>query len=641
MSFLLRAPIRQSTPAVSLLNPELSNGGQGALVADWSVGATGTPSTVDAYPVPMYPAPAIPAAIGAAGSYYCQVNSGSESSNFANLSFYVKSTLRTDGAAYTLCRIDLGTSSAFTDRALASFTVPADDEWHAIVLPTKIWGTSGAFTLGTTAFTHVRIVDAGAASGLTLTSVPNAGDLSGTLTAAFGGTSGMYPVRFSTYQIVNAKLLNGSTTIEWDDQLTAAATTAIVYTTTRFQQLASDRTVFGPVYRNSFAVPFALVTLDDACTDQFTARQALSTTFVGQSGVTIPAGIPQSALSICLAFGLKANCFINTKYLDAQYFLSTAQLLELQNVYGWNIGIQSHNNPANSVNAGARMLGPYGYWQKDLVYGSIASVDTVADTITTASAHRIVYTTTLAGPQGFPIVFYGSGLPAPLQIGVTYWARNTSTTAFTLHPTELDSCQGTNKINLTTTGTIGNFDYRYAGATRDKTALVADFDQGQRVMQDAGFTGWRHYAFNQGAFDPIIEKECVRRINNDTMRLIRATLGSSGRASSSFIPRVSTRLVSAGIGYTGDVSANTTIGGWLTIPVAIATESVSTTEIRECVKAVVNIGGVLANFHHFFSSSATLTQFCTYCDEIKLRVDQGILATGTVEDLYQRNQVTP
>jgi hypothetical protein len=272
--------------------------------------------------------------------------------------------------------------------------------------------------------------------------------------------------------------------------------------TTRPACNAADKAQFGPVYLTPRGKAFAFVRFDDGTADQYTPRITLSTPYVGNSGVTIPSGVPLSGLSIVQAFGLKATCYVLTSCVGkAGNFMTLAQLLELQNTYGWCIAFQSAANPLDLNNAGLRLLGPYGYDLKTNVYTSIASVDTSANTITTTAAHKITRVTGTAGVQGYPVEVYGTNLPAPLQTGTKYWLRETTTTAFQLHPTEADANANTNAIDLTTTGTVGNFDYRYWGSANDGTAIAADFTAGQAQMQAWGLSGWRHYAPNQGAYD--------------------------------------------------------------------------------------------------------------------------------------------
>ncbi len=74
-------------------------------------------------------------------------------------------------------------------------------------------------------------------------------------------------------------------------------------------------------------------------------------------------------------------------------------------------------------------------------------IDTVADTITTATAHGL---TTEAGVR---LITSGS-LPGGLQGAPdTYWARVIDATQITLHPTQADALANTNLVDITSAGT--------------------------------------------------------------------------------------------------------------------------------------------------------------------------------------------
>ena len=425
---------------VTLLDPTRVGAGRGTLICDWSVSPTGTASTTDVYPEPIYPLPAVPQANGQGADYYATANSTGQSSNFHSIGIWLKADARADGEPYTYARLDFGVTNTFTDRCLSALTIKADGIWRFYVAHAKQWGTSGTFTLGTTTFDFVRIVEAGAATSLTLTGALAAGATSATLNANFAGTSGIYPVRFSNNNVRRVTLVNGSTAATWGTPLTATATTAIVYSTTRLAQQTGDKLQAGPVYRNPAAKSFAFVRFDDGLADQYTARQSLTTSYVGQSGVTVPIG-SYSAKDLVNLFGLKANCFICTNRIgQTSNFMTVAQLVDLQNTYGWNICVQTANNPLSSNNFGIRLLGPLGYDYKTNVYGSIASI--AGNVVTTTNVHRITTTGTFAGEQGFPVQILGPTPPATtLSIGQKVWLRDVTTTTFTIHQIGRASCR--------------------------------------------------------------------------------------------------------------------------------------------------------------------------------------------------------
>lgn len=575
---------------------------------------------------------------GAAGSVYAQAGAGTESSVFNNLGFWAKASRRTDGELFTDIRVDLGATSAFTGRMLCGFSLRADGKWRFYTIDEGNFGVAGAFVKGTTAFSHIRFVEAGKATALTLTGSLSVGAVTATLNSGFGGVTAVYPVRFSSNEVRHIFIANGDTVISWGEPLTATATTSAVYSDTRLQQITGDKTVFGPVYRNCVGKAFAFTRFDDMLIDQYTPRISLtSTPYAGLSGVTIPIGVPQSCMSIVNAFGLKANLFILTKYLETSspYFLTAAMCRELQDNLGWNICFQSHDNPFDLNNAGIRMLGPYGYNLAASVYGSISSVDTSANTITTANAHKVVNGSTFGGPQGYEIKFFGTNLPAPLVIDQTYWLRSTTTTAFTVHPTENDASFNTNIIDLTTTGTPANFGYRHARATNDGTAIRAEFETGRAVMQKYGLNGWRHYAPNQGAIDAFSERKVIELQAAGNMQITNATYGATGFASGGFSPTIAVGSIVGGGGYTANLQVAVPTSTAMTIPVSVGTESVAEADIRTSIDEAIRRGGIISNYHHFLTNETSLRRLIAWCDHVKLRVDQGLLKTGTCDDLYQ------
>jgi hypothetical protein len=561
----LLANTATSIAAAQLLDTSVANNGRGSLICDFSISPVNTVTTEI---MPDTGATVVPRVLGATGQAYAST-SAAQASDFSAVGFWARCAPRVDGTAYGYYRLDLGTDTTFANRALCAISLRADGKWRFYVVHSKAFGVAGTFTLGTTTFNAVRVMEQGGA-------------------------------------------------------------------TTRPAANVADAVYLGPVYRNPKSRAFAFVRFDDCLADHYTPRITLATPYVGQSGVTVPSGVPLSGLSICNYFGLKATSYILTSCVGKHAsFMTWDQLRDLQNRYGWCVAFQSHANPAALNNAGLRLLGPHGYAWSTNVGTSIASVDTTANTITTTTAHSFLTAGTgNAGLQGQPIIFYGPDLPSPLVAGTIYWPRPTSTTAFTLHATELDSATGANVIDLTTTGTVGTMGYRYSGATNDGAAILADFTTGQALMQNNGLRGWRHYAPNQGAYDTYTEAAVLTLRAQDKIRTVSAIFGSSGAASSQFLPRTAIGLPSYGIGFTGDIQRNTTLAEWINLPVAIGTESMTEADIRTYVDTLITKGAIGGNYHHYFSTEASARALIAYCDQIKLRVDQGLLQTGTMDDLY-------
>jgi hypothetical protein len=631
-----RSPFGRVTPIASgiarAFSPNL-----GTLICDWSVSPTGTASTTDVYPEPIYPAPAVAQCNGAGTNYYCTTNVAAQSSDFAAIGVWAKASTRADGQPYSYARLDLGTDNTFANRALCALTVRADGKWRFYVLPRALWGTSGTFTLGTTTFNNVRLVEQGGATALTLTGAPSSGATSATLTGAFGGTSEIYPVRFSNNDVRMCVLTNGSTAISWGTGLSASATTSIVYATTRLAAQTGDTIQAGPVRRDPQSRAFAMIRLDDGTLDQYVARQTLATPYVGDSGVTIAAGVAHSALTLCQAFGLTANCFILTRHVGntSANFMTVAQLRDLQDTYGWVIGIQSANNPIASNNVGLRLLGEYGYHLKQTVYGSIASI--AGNVVTTTNVHRIVRVSGPSGTQGYPVTIIGPTPPAStLSVGSTVWLREGTTSTFTMHPTETDANNNTNTITLDVGGT--SWDYRYSGSTVDGSGVLADLTTAQAQLQAWGLNGWRHYAMNQGAYDQVVEAAVMSLQAADSLRLVQGIFGSSGTGSATYAPRPIFCTGSGGIGFVGGGQEGTSYGSWINGSIAIGTENVTEANIRAAVQSVIARGGVVSNYHHAFANETSMRRFIAYLDELKLRQDQGLLQVVNADELYALTQ---
>lgn len=624
-----------------MLDPSAPNGGRGTLVTNFQTTPVGTESTADVWPEKTITAKIIPQIAGDVGTYYADAATATETSDFQTIGFWAKANRRADGVPYSMCWINFGTTNTFANMAFCSVSIKADGKWRFYVVHKSQFGTAGAFTIGTTTFSHVRFGGRGSANALTLTAALVGGETSATLGAAFAGASGIYTVRFSSNEVRQCALTNGATAITWGPALTAAATTAIVYSTDRLTMQAADTIAFGPVYRNVSAKAFAYIRFDDQCADQYTPRLALATAYVGNSGVTIPAGVPQSGLTILEQFGLKASCFVLTsKFGQTPNYMTAAQLRDVQDRYGWTVGFQTNADPLNLGGAGLRLLGPYGYNYR-LVYGSISAVDTSLDTITTAAAHSITTTSGVLGEQGFPVEFYGTDLPSPLVAGAKYWLKNTSTTAFKVYANELDSVAGTDAIDLTTTGTPASFNFRYWGSANDSSAILADFQTGQALLESNGLRGWKHYAMNQGAWDASTEEAILSLVASGNMQTVAPILGSTGvLTGNTFIPRYASAWVTGAFGSTASVSNNTTITNTYNLPVSIATEAASEATCRAAVRDACQKGYIVSFYHHAFSSEAQMRAFIAACDEIKLRVDQGLMDTGNVEELYARLSAT-
>lgn len=549
---------------------------RGTLITDWSSSYTGTTNTQDSSPIV---GGSLAQITQANASPSAAANAGAQSSQMRAVGFWAMAPARAGGQAAASCLLEFGTDSTFANNCFFSAQVPCDGKWRFLTSPAQVaWGTSGTFTIGSTNFTHVRARES--ASLNTNTGRPGVG--------------------------------------------------------------ASDRVVFGPVYRDPSARAFGYVRLDDGVADQYTPRQTLAADFVGRSGVTIPAGVPQSALSICQAFGLRATAYVLTRHVGdaAAGFMTVAQLQELQNTYGWCIGFQSHANPVSSNNMGLRLLGSIGFTVMPV--GQVASVNAGTGQITTTPDHFVTTLATVAGLQGYPATLIGADFPVPttgaaFAAGDTVWLRSVSAKVVTIHRTEADACNGVNALTYSSAGTPANWGWRYRGSANDSSAIAADFSTGQALMQGWGLNGWRHYAPNQGAFGLETESVLLAMRAAGTLRTGSGTYASTGIAKVDYTPRVvhGQPCAAAGASLTGQFG--TGITQWMTVPSNIDTHNGGAdmeAAIRAYVDDCVTRGAICGNYHHHFSTQASLRNFAVYCDHLKLRADQGLMEIGTMDDLY-------
>lgn len=571
--------VYKATPvaAVNLIDTTRPRGGYGTLIADWSVGLVGAPSTTDAPFEPGYGA--VVAQISSSSSQTtCTANNGSQSSGMLCAGFPAKMAPRANGQPSYICNLEFGTDATFANKMICAVTIVADGKKRFYVTPAQTaWGTGGTFTIGTTPFTHVQLRE-------------------------------------------SASLATGSNRVV----------------------LAAGETVqIGPVYRDPTAKPFLGVRFDDNLLDQYVPRLSLSTPFVGLSGVTIPAGVPQSGLSLVKAFGLKATCYILTRHVGdtANGFLTVEQLRDLQDNEGWTIGFQSHSNPVARDNSGLRMLGPVGY--NAMPIGQISAVNTGTATVT-SSTHNITTTSGVAGNQGYPVNLLGSGFPTvvsgePLNNVSVYWLKDVSTTTFKIFRNEVDSCLNTNTITFSAAGTPSSWGYRYRGSANDSSAIAADFATGQALMKEWGFTGWQHYAPNQGAWDIYTEAAILALKAAGNLKTVSGILGNNGITQNSYSPRVAIGKVTGAVGGNTNTGQGTSLAEWQNLPTSIDTHAAgvdASAAIKLFCKDVIARGGIAHNYHHHHSVEDSMRNEIVYMDMIKFYNDQQAVSTGNVEMLY-------
>jgi hypothetical protein len=207
-----------------------------------------------------------------------------------------------------------------------------------------------------------------------------------------------------------------------------------------------------------------------------------------------------SGKQILDAYGFKGTLYIVGSLVDDGSNMSSADIVSLA-AAGWDVQAQCYYNPVGDGQHGSRLLGPFGHASR-----AVASVDTAANTIAASAAHLMP----TAGTYEYPIKFRGTSLPNPLQADVLYYARQTSATAFSVHPTAAQSMAGTGAIDLTTTGTPANFSFYYGLSTNDETAILADYQAVNALIRGMGLLRPRHVAYNQGGVDTWVQAAAIR-----------------------------------------------------------------------------------------------------------------------------------
>lgn len=368
----------------------------------------------------------------------------------------------------------------------------------------------------------------------------------------------------------------------------------------------------GAVYLNPKGRSKAIIRFDDSMTELANATATFSGDGTTQAW---------SCLSLLRRYGMRGTTWNITKRIGTsnagKTFATWAELRSLQSE-GWDICLQTHNDPVDSANNGARLLGPFGYTAR-----SIASVDTAANTITASANHLI---SNPGAYWGYPVVFSGPDLPAPLVAGTTYWARYSSATAMTLHPTENDSIGNTNVIDLTTSGTAASMSYRYANSTPDSSGILADYNTGRDLLIANGINPVTAsmVALNQGAWDAYV----VEALTAGGYGFVWGIEGGGGGSSSQ-------SRIAVGEAACPNTRGSTCASSWLTLPSAIQTDggvSPNAATIRAYVQEQVRVGAIFGNYHHALTAGNGV-QLDAYLDELRIQQAAGALDICTASEV--------
>lgn len=444
----------------------------------------------------------------------------------------------------------------FTKYAVITGLVPADGQWHALLLNKNNFGVSGGFSFSSSdVITTVRVKPT---------------DVSQDATVGY-----------------NTPKATGTESI-----------------------------TLGPVRYNPTSRPKFMIRFDDSIGDL--AQPVATSTFSLPDGTSAPAA-GWSALSLLQHYGFRASCFHLPRRIGTSNSLVThatwADLRTLANA-GWDNCFQSYFDPVNGENDAIRLLGPQGYAPR-----AVSSVNATSNTITAAAVHWIMTLGSYYG--GYPVIFSGTNLPAPLVIGKIYWAVATSTTAFTLYPTELDSINNTNLIDLTTTGTAANFTFAYGYARNDYTRYAEDIALGRRLLIDNGYDEEsKYWAVNQGSTDGEVMKAAVAAG-------MKAVFGVYKGAVPSLFFGQYPHTENNGTNPALDWKAIMKIVGGIQTD---ATSGVTATDARNYVDAVVAAGGWGQNFHHRITN-ANGPVLAALLDQLKIKSDAGLIDVVTATEL--------
>lgn len=382
---------------------------------------------------------------------------------------------------------------------------------------------------------------------------------------------------------------------------------------------------FGGIYFGPRAKAMAMVRFDDGLSSLLSNKQAtLASPYVGQSGVTVPAG-SYSAYDLVTAFGHKAAAFILTRHVDTTpTFATSAELRQLQDA-GWEICFQTHENPRSSNQLGVRLLGPAGFPMVE----SSRSMSWVASTgVFTNTGDNLIDSSSPG--QGNPVKLIGTP-PAPFDTSTVVWVRALSTTTFAIFSNEADSLANINRINPSADGS-GAFGWNWRGATADSSGILADFQQGRAAMAAMGLNGSDYWAPNQGAFD----WRCENAFKATNMRGWFTT--------HQYVRRSAIGMGSMFASAVGLNDIITYIPPFATLMTARQTDaSTDETTVRAYVQNLCATGTIGQNFHHGFTGANTLL-LCHYLDELKLRQDRGELEVALpsrVCDVIENASIDP
>lgn len=322
----------------------------------------------------------------------------------------------------------------------------------------------------------------------------------------------------------------------------------------------------------------------------------------GPSGLTVDgggAGYPVSGKNykaILDYYGFKGTTGINNGTVGTSGKTTWAALTTLQ-AAGWSVVNHTEEHPVDIINAGLRVLGPYG---RNRV---LSSADPTTDVLTASVAQNF--------SAGSAIYFTGATLPAPIVSGQPYYTSANSGVTFKICNTEADAVAGINFVNIASNGS-GRIDY--VGATDDETGIYDSIVACRDELKSRGYTGADILILPQGGFDYWVGLACTRA----GARMARGVL--DGVSTQPALPMGR----QTGVGSLGAFSGAMEIPSSLGTPVNQAT-------IDAYVDELERVGGTGSCYYHGIDG-AIATGIDLVCQRLRKDARLGLIDVVTGEE---------
>lgn len=383
-----------------------------------------------------------------------------------------------------------------------------------------------------------------------------------------------------------------------------------------------DELIFGAVYADVKARPRFILTFDDVPSDVYRPYPAALSPAPPVSG--------RSAKQMLDYYGFKGTMYVVPALVDGTATnVRSDEIQELLDA-GWAIGSHSATHPIDSVGAGSRLLGPYGYYRSRAQRAANASeAATALDCrVTGTNSGTGVFTTENAHQMltGGKLTFFDPlQLPSGCQLGITYYVINTGATTFKLATTPGNANAGT-AIPLPSNWS-GLAEWRWPGSAPDDSAIYDDIKAGIDGLTLKGFRGHeKFFALPQGGWDHYV-RSAVERLGISHTRGISSTAANHRDLH-----------VGHSTGGTTSSSPYVVLSGWPEQGSAISTDqSFTLVQATDFVDECITFGYTGANYHHSVQNSADILDgLLAY---LKTKSDAGLIDVMTVWELFEEVQL--